>query len=104
MTKESQIKRSIIDYLKWQKDCVVFPIPTMGMWDPPRKLYRTTAGSRGTPDLLVCFRGRFVGIEVKTLKGRLSKEQKEALQAIKDSGGEALVARSIEDVQKALYG
>lgn len=102
--KETQIKRAIIDFLRFQKDCEVFPTLTGGMYNPKTKSYRPTMTRAGTPDLLVCYRGRFVGLEVKTAKGRLSDKQKLMIDAIEASGGVAAVVRSIEDVRKVLDG
>lgn len=47
----------------------------------------------GVPDLLCCVNGRFVGIELKTETGRLSKLQEYNLDKIKQSGGQAFVLR-----------
>lgn len=47
----------------------------------------------GVPDILVCFKGRFIGIEVKSDSGRLSPEQKEQLALIKQAGGITMVSR-----------
>ncbi|WP_407312105.1 VRR-NUC domain-containing protein [Desulfosporosinus sp. SB140] len=47
----------------------------------------------GVPDLLCCVNGRFVGIELKTEKGRVSKLQEYTLAKIKESGGQAFVLR-----------
>ena len=49
----------------------------------------TTAG---TPDILACVNGRFLGIECKTDNGRLSEMQRLKLKAIQNSGGIGIVA------------
>jgi len=61
-----------------------------------------SASRNGVPDLLVCFNGRFIGIEVKTPNGNASRLQKLNLSWIEDSGGNAFVARSWEDVKEKL--
>ena len=53
----------------------------------------------GVPDLLVCYRGMFVAIEVKNDKGKTSPLQDINLQQIKDAGGYSIVARSVKDVE-----
>ena len=45
----------------------------------------------GTPDILGCYQGQMVAIEVKTKKGRLSKLQQHKLGKIERAGGLALV-------------
>jgi len=53
----------------------------------------------GVPDILACYKGRFIGIEVKNEKGKTSPLQDINLQQIKNAGGYSLVARSVEDVE-----
>ena len=49
----------------------------------------TTAG---TPDILACVNGHFIGIECKADNGRLSELQRLKLKAIQSSGGIGIVA------------
>jgi len=57
---------------------------------------------KGSSDLIGIFKGRFLAIEVKTPKGRVSKEQKKFIDAVNGAGGIGFVARSPEDVKKHL--
>ena len=57
---------------------------------------------RGVPDLLCCYRGRFVAFEVKTGKGRISGPQRVQLDRIRTARGRAVVVRSRGDVQKII--
>jgi Holliday junction resolvase len=41
----------------------------------------------GVPDTLMCIRGRFVGIEFKAEKGKLSEIQKYQIEQIRKAGG-----------------
>lgn len=66
-------------------------------------------GNAGAPDFIVCFRGKFIGIECKAKGNKPTALQYENLKNIQDNGGEALVVdennvdqlhsiiRSIED-------
>ena len=58
----------------------------------------------GIPDILCCYRGYFVAIEVKspTGKGRASDIQKLKIKAIRDAGGVAFITDNIEDVERVL--
>jgi len=47
----------------------------------------------GIPDILACVNGHFVGIELKTETGRLSKLQEYNLDKIRQSGGQAFALR-----------
>jgi Holliday junction resolvase len=53
----------------------------------------------GVPDILGCYRGRAVAIEVKTPAGHLSVKQERFLTQWRDSGGYTLVAQSVEEVR-----
>lgn len=56
----------------------------------------------GIPDLLVCYRGRFIGLEVKLLGNAPSPLQEKVLREIKASGGIAAVVTSVEQVRNLL--
>ena len=47
----------------------------------------------GVPDLLVCNKGKFYGVEVKAEKGRVTKLQEHELKSIEEAGGRALVLK-----------
>ena len=51
----------------------------------------------GIPDILLCYRGRFVAIELKAPNAKLepSPEQARCIKEIDDAGGKTLVANSI---------
>ena len=48
-------------------------------------------GNSGVPDVLICYKGRFIGIECKAGKGKLTALQQHNLNAIELNGGVALV-------------
>ena len=85
--KESDIQKKILNWLKAE-----------GYW-----AVKTISTNRnGTPDILTCVNGRFVGIEVKTPTGKTSKLQDYQINAIIEAGGHAFVARSVDDVKNVL--
>ena len=52
----------------------------------------------GVPDILGIWKGRMLGIEVKTESGKPSDHQKRFIDMINREGGIAFVARSVNDV------
>ena len=74
-------------------------------WRDDMWWYRTR-GSRysrsGVPDLLFCVRGRLVGIEMKRENGRVSPLQRNCLERIAAAGGLAVVACSLQYVERVL--
>lgn len=86
---ESNLVRRIVKWLNTQPECWV---------------YKTHGGPAraGVPDLLLCWRGRFAGLEVKTETGTVTKLQEHNLDLIRQAGGIARVVRGPEDVRRAL--
>jgi hypothetical protein len=56
----------------------------------------------GIPDLLVCLRGRFVGIEAKQPGESLRPRQRVVLHEIHAAGGVAAVCETVEQLQQLL--
>lgn len=56
-------------------------------------------GTSGIPDIICCYRGRFLGLEVKQPGGRLTRLQERALERINAAGGIGRRVESVEDVQ-----
>jgi len=87
LVSEKQIKKTILEFLKWKKIFV---------WN----VFQTLGSYRGCSDVLgVLPDGKILAIEVKTPSGVLSQEQENFLTNIKNNNGIAFVARSIEDVK-----
>jgi len=63
--------------------------------------YKCTSES-GLPDITVVYKGVYVGIEVKTPTGRLTKDQKLMHKKMDKAGARYIVARSINDVKEYL--
>lgn len=55
--------------------------------------------TRGVPDILVCYKGRFISIECKSPSGRLTELQRYNSEQIRLAGGYAITAYSPADVQ-----
>jgi hypothetical protein len=107
-TPEGAVKTAICYYLLTQKGKVrIFWInASTGIYDPSRGIFRANKSPfqiKGVADILgMLSNGRFLAIEVKSKKGRLSPEQKIFLEEINAGGGIGILARSVEDVECAL--
>lgn len=87
MARESEIQTKILKYL----DSIgAYSVKTIA------------TNKRGVPDILVCYKGKFIAIEVKTLGNKPSPLQIYNLDGIRESGGIAFVAFSVEDVKKEI--
>ena len=60
-------------------------------------------GWKGAPDIVGQLRdGRFLGVEVKAPKGKLSTDQSDFLERIRCAGGVSFMARDYRDVIREL--
>lgn len=99
--KEKDIEKLILDYLQLIPQARFWKNNTIGIYDPTTKKMRTLNGkhhAKGSADILGVIQGRFVAIEVKRPKGKVSQDQELFLQSIVDAGGIAFIAYSLGDV------
>ena len=62
-----------------------------------------TTNRAGTHDIIACYKGRFISIEGKAIKGGVASELQVAkADAIVKAGGLAILAHGLPDVQKAI--
>jgi Holliday junction resolvase len=86
---ESQIQKKMIDLLEAKGAYVVKVI---------------SANKKGVPDILCCYKGKFIAIEVKRpkTKDNVSNLQKYNLQKIVKAGGISLVAWENDQIEELL--
>lgn len=58
---------------------------------------------RGISDLLVCYNGRFIAIELKDEIGETSKHQDKFIEKVQAAGGLAQACRTLSEVWSLLY-
>lgn len=88
---EKKIQKKITDYLK-----------SKGIY-----IVKVINGTRaGVPDIIGCYNGQFIGIEVKTpsTKTNVSPLQKYNLNEISKAKGISLVAWDLEQVKELIEG
>lgn len=66
------------------------------------KTHGSMFSKAGTPDILACVSGKFVGIEVKKIGGVVSALQVANIKLIQKAGGIAFVAYSLEEAKRNL--
>ena len=59
-------------------------------------------GCSGIPDIICCYKGRFLGLECKMPGGRLTELQKRAIEKINRAGGIACRVERVEDVKRVI--
>ena len=78
MKPEAKVKRTVTSYLKNMGAYYFYPV-TGGY------------GRSGVPDIVVCYKGLFVGIECKAGNNKPTPLQEKNLDEIRAAGGTALV-------------
>lgn len=103
--KESQIQSIIIDYLIYMENQgkLFFQRTNNTPIYQENRFRRLAKGQKkGFPDIILCYRGTFVGLEVKTDAGKQSKEQVWNERKIKENKGYYFIVRSLDDVKEVL--
>lgn len=75
-------------------------LKSRGAWQI--KYFPGLYGTRGVPDLLVCYRGRFVALEVKNAYGQVSDTQAIQMRKLREAGAYVETVRSVEDAEGIL--
>ena len=88
--KESQLIQSIRKYLATLPECF--------FWKEHGGQY----GTAGIPDIIVCYKGRFYGLEAKVGKNQPTLLQAATIEQIRHAGGVAAVVRSVDEVKEIM--
>tara|TARA_R100000963_G_scaffold33635_1_gene26112 strand:- start:4214 stop:4675 length:462 start_codon:yes stop_codon:yes gene_type:complete len=97
LVKESDLQTLVLDYLALQKDCFAMRINTQGVPLHGREGFRPSP-MRGVSDILVCIKGNFLAIELKSKKKKPSIDQETFLNNVAKTGGYTIVAKTLESV------
>lgn len=91
MTPEAKVKKKVVAILKQYGAYFFYPV-TGGY------------GRSGVPDIIVCHKGRFIGIECKAGNNKPTPLQEQNLNAIQAAGGTSLVINedNISTVEETL--
>lgn len=87
---EKNITNKILKYLKTLDKCYAF------------KEHGGSYGSAGIPDIICCYKGRFVAFEVKNEKGKTTALQDVNIRNIKRAEGVAVIVRSLEEAKAVI--
>ena len=100
MTPEGRIKADCLRYLERRG---IFS------WNNPSGVIRISNdrwihfGKKGSSDIIgILPDGKFLAVETKSVRGRLTPEQKEFLEKVRGLGGVAILARSLRELDEAL--
>jgi hypothetical protein len=86
------------------KDLVVNELNRRGAWIFEQPMSKKTRGRPGVPDIIACYRGFFLAVELKAAGGTMSQEQAQEAVAIRKAMGRFVLAYSVNHVIEALLG
>lgn len=92
----NRITANIIRVVNMQPGCVAYRVNNVGVWDEAKKLHRKGNTEKGLPDIIAVIRGRFVAIEVKAGRDKLSDDQRMRQAEILRAGGVYVEARGTD--------
>jgi hypothetical protein len=109
MLSEKVIQKAVLDYLGTIPGIYFFRAAAGAVTTSTGRFFKT--GKKGLPDIVCCVPkktdngrtvGVFIGLEIKTEKGRQSPAQKEAQKQIEEAGGHYYIIRSLKDVKEII--
>ena len=98
MSKANDLTHQIIKHI-FEWGGFAWRSNTVGIFDPTRKIYRTAA-KKGVSDVIGVIRGRFLAVEVKIGKDRLSPEQEGFILSVRHAGGNAFVVHTFDEFKR----
>ena len=93
--KSNELTQKILAYIH-SKGGYAWRASSTGIFDPRRGVFRS-APKKGVSDILACYRGRLIAVEVKIGRDTLSPEQEGFLLSVNHAGGYAFVAHTFEE-------
>ena len=87
--KESRFQTKVINYLESRGACVY-----------PQHI--SSFSNAGTPDVIACYKGRFIAVETKVKGGKPSPLQVYEIKKIIKAQGYAIVAYSLDEIKEVL--
>ena len=93
----NQITRNVLRLANFQTGCVAYRVNNVGVWDQAKGIHRKGNTEKGLPDVIMIYRGRFIAIEVKAGRDKLSDDQKKRQFEIERAGGIYFECRSTDD-------
>lgn len=89
-----------IVYLICASGGIATRINTVGVYDKKKELYRKSKHIKGVADVLGCYKGLFVAVEIKIGRDKQSPAQKEFEARVVKAGGKYFIATDLDGFTK----
>lgn len=93
-TYTNEITQAIKKYIRFNGG-YAFRVNSIGVFDPVRQVYRRN-NEKGISDLICCYKGLFIAIEIKQGYDKQSEWQKVFEQNVNKAGGIYIIVKSFE--------
>lgn len=100
--KEMDLVRVCLQWLQGVRKLFAWRANNVGVYDPVGKRFRSFRGLKGVADIYLLEGGKSVFIEVKSLTGKQSEDQKAFEENVKARGGYYLLVRSLKELMDGL--
>jgi hypothetical protein len=104
ITSEHQLQKAVLERLAWTRGVYYLRNNSIS-----GKFIRADGSSgwvnnakKGSPDIILCKNGLWIGLELKVPKGKQSPDQKQAEKDIRLAGGHYFIVRSLEELEAIL--
>lgn len=94
MSAANELTNQIIDFI-YRQGGYAWRASSVGVFDTKQMHFRAAA-KKGVSDILACYKGFLIAVEVKIGKDRLSDEQVGFMRNVIHTGGRAFVATDLE--------
>ena len=102
LANEKETQKTILDYLN-TIGALAIKIYNGGIFNPKNhKYFFPYQNQYGVSDIIACYKGKFIAIEVKSPGRKPTEFQLEFLEKVKKSGGIAIWTDNIDDVINVL--
>ena len=92
----NELTKSIIELIR-QHGGFATRVNAGGIYDEKLKIFRQSHTAAGTPDVIASCFGKFIGVEIKYGKDKLSDSQIKVGKQIQSGGGYYVVAKNFKD-------
>ena len=99
MSEANELTNEIIDFL-FKAGAYAWRASSVGVYDQRKHTFRTSA-KKGVSDILVCFKGMLIAIEIKIGKDKLSDEQIGFMKNVMHAGGNAFIASDMDTFESS---
>lgn len=94
---ENQIETQIIQYAQNLSSCLIYKTPTVGRVIGHKRIPAKTCEEKGKSDIVLCFHGFYIAVEVKKPGEKQSEDQKAFEKKVIESGGEYWLIDSLDE-------